>query len=321
VRDARHRNTGFDKPTPWNSVRLADGRQAFVRDITAELDIVDSSLPLVAVLMCVYRGDDPYRFGAAVQSLLAQTYPLSRVQIFLGIDGPLPKELEDVVEEYRRHFYKIHRNPSNSGLSATLNSLIGHLSRERYVFRMDADDRSHPERFATQVRFMEHHPEIDVLGTALTEVNGRGEEIARRVYPRYYRQVRRYITKASPVAHATVCFRGSFFERFGNYPTRYRTSQDVALWFRALAAGAVIVSIPDVVYEVTTSDDLFARRSASKALDEFGIYINGIWRLHGFTWRYVFPVGRLLFRLTPLFFIRAMYSSVLRRRMLNASDE
>lgn len=296
------------------------GRQPFGREIAGELDIVDSPLPLVAVLMCVYHGDDPSRFGAALDSLLAQSYPRSRVHIYLGIDGPVPKALEDVVEAYGRHFYRIHRNPTNSGLSATLNSLVGHLSCERYVFRMDADDRSHPERFATQVRFMEQHPEIDALGTALVEVDESGNEITKRIYPRSSCEVRRYIPKASPVAHPTVCFRASFFERFGNYPTRYRTSQDVALWFRALSAGAVIVSIPDVVYELTTSDELFARRSASKALDEFGIYIRGIWRLHGFTWRYVFPVGRLLFRLTPLFFIRAMYSSVLRHRMLNVSD-
>lgn len=281
------------------------------------LRTIDDSPPPVAVLMCVYAGDEPLRFSKALASIFQQNYPSALTKVYLGVDGPLPDDLERVVREHHSRLHKIHRNRTNLGLAKTLNSLVDTLGVEKYVFRMDADDRSYTNRFETQVSYMEAHPEIDVLGTALVEVDEFGREIARRGYPCSEDEARRYIPKASPVAHPTVCFRATFFERFGRYPERFRTTQDVALWFKALSKGAAIMSVPDYLYELTADDKLFYRRSAPKAVTEFLIYMRGVWQLYGFTWQIVYPILRLVFRLMPPKVIKAIYSSALRNRILN----
>jgi hypothetical protein len=40
--------------------------------------------------------------------------------------------------------------------------------------------------------------------------------------------------------------------------------------------------------------------------------VEGIWRLEGVTWRYVFPLARLLLRLSPERVSRWLYASRLR---------
>jgi hypothetical protein len=101
------------------------------------------------------------------------------------------------------------------------------------------------------------------------------------------------------------------------YDERYRTSQDIALWFELICAGYRIANIPQTVLYFRLNDSLYSRRSRSKAWGEFRIYCNGIRRLHGiFTWRYIFPLGRLFSRLMPSPVVRWLYHSPIRKAVV-----
>lgn len=271
----------------------------------------------VAVLMAVCGKDNAQYFEHALRSIRAQTFPQDRIQLYLGIDGALTPELEAVVSQHISRIRLCIRNESNEGLASILNRLIDSLEGEDFVFRMDADDISEPQRFAKQIRFMLENPNVDVLGTDVLEIDSNEEAIGRRHYPVSHTRIRTYITKASPVAHPTVCFRGDFFLRFGRYSAQYRTSQDIDLWFNALRHGAVIANLPEPHLRLRVVDDFYSRRSLNKAWSEFRIYLKGIWSLHGLTWRYVYPFARLFFRILPVSLIRLVYRGPLRRRLLN----
>jgi hypothetical protein len=196
-------------------------------------------------------------------------------------------------------------------LARSLNRLLDSLEDEQFVFRMDSDDFAHANRIAAQVRCMRARPEVDILGAAINEVDRSGRIIKSVSYPQDEAAVRSYITRRNPLAHPTVCFRRSAIERFGHYP-EVPINQDWALWFKCLALGLRLSNTTDVLVDMTASDDFFRRRGARRAVDEFRILVRGIRTTHGITWRYIYPVLRLLFRLAPQSLIKSIYRSPLR---------
>jgi glycosyltransferase involved in cell wall biosynthesis len=132
--------------------------------------------------MSVYKNDKPDLLKKAFSSIAEQNYPADKIRIYLGIDGEISQELEVIITSCNL-VYKIQRNEKNIGLSATLNKLVNMLENEEFVFRMDADDVSLPGRFEAQVKYMLENPNVDILGTSLTEVNEKGEEVCTRTYP------------------------------------------------------------------------------------------------------------------------------------------
>jgi len=269
--------------------------------------------PVVAVIMSVYKNDQPDLLKKALDSIVEQAYPLEKIRIYLGIDGEISKELEDIITNCNI-IYKIQRNEKNIGLGPTLNKLVNLLENEDFIFRMDADDVSLPNRLEIQVKYMLENPKIDILGTALIEINDKGEELGIRTYPR--KNIDKYIARGAPLAHPTVCFRRNVFGKI-NYSLTTRLNEDIVLWFQALVNGFCIYNLPDVLYKILVNDSFFKRRNYKKSFGEFNAYVKGIWSLHKVTWLYIFPVARLISRLLPDKFIKLAYRSNLRKKLLN----
>jgi len=269
--------------------------------------------PIIAVIMSVYKNDKPDLLKKALDSVVKQTYPSEKIRVYLGIDGEISKALKDVIVNCYI-IYKIQQNEKNIGLGPTLNILVNMLENEQFIFRMDADDVSLSNRFETQVKYMLENPKIDILGTAMIEINKKGEELGIRTYPR--KNIEKYIVKGAPLAHPTVCFRKNIFEKI-NYPLTTRLNEDIVLWFQALENGFRIDNLPDVLYKFLVNDSFFKRRNYKKSFEEFNVYMKGIWSLHKITWLYVFPIARLISRLLPEKLIELAYRSNLRKRLLD----
>ena len=205
----------------------------------------------------------------------------------------------------------------NKGLEKTTGTLIA---------RMDSDDRSHPLRFELQERYLQEHPEIDILGGSMQEFDDGHPCLNIRHYPTTPEAARNTIHRASPVAHPTVMMRRCMFSpsfrksqsdpKLLRYDEHYRISQDIALWFDALLAGYRIANLQDITLFFRRADDVYRRRGRVKAWNEFKIYMRGIYRMYGlFTFKYVYPIMRLAFRLMPESIVRWGYDSNLRRRI------
>lgn len=267
--------------------------------------------PKVAVLIGVCRKDTLELFRRAVDSLLSQEYPSELIHIYLGIDGPVNVEVDEYIRQ-NGCFYKVIHNKRNAGLTKTLNRLIAALEDEEFVFRMDADDISLPWRFKSQVTFLQTHTDIDIVGGGIMEIDEEGRGFFSRRYPANREDLCKYICKANPVAHVSVCFRREFFGKISRYPQQYRMNQDLALWYRALSKGIGITNIDECLVKVRVSDELLLRRGFRNALLEFAIYIEGIWLLYGVTWRYFYPIVRLAMRLLPAPLVLRIYRSKIR---------
>lgn len=196
-----------------------------------EAGLMNPSLqaPRVSVLMAVYNGSVFLR--AAIDSVLAQTY---RDFEFVIVDDGSSDTSRHIVESYRDPRIRLHALSRNGGLTAALNIGLD-LCRGEFVARMDADDMCHPKRLAQQVCYMDHHPEVGILGTAMWVMDGGGRVTDFAPLPEDDAAIRFLSLTRNPFHHPTVMLRRDILERHGlRYGGRFGANEDFDLWSRLL---------------------------------------------------------------------------------------
>ena len=157
------------------------------------------STPLISVIMPVFNGENFLQ--DAVGSILGQTFTDFEL---IAIDDGSTDNSTALLESFRLNDRRviIQRHTENQGVTAALNTGLA-LARGKYIARMDADDISLPVRFEKQVAFMETHPEIDILGSAVRLMDERGRKYrhtfcpaGRPVYP-----LEEFICRSVPSPH------------------------------------------------------------------------------------------------------------------------
>ena len=117
--------------------------------------------PKVSVVIPVYNVEQYLQ--QCLNSILNQT--LKEIEVICVDDGSTDKTPE-MIGEYAKRDKRIKfiDNKQNAGIVATLNQGLEFCCGE-YIARMDSDDISLPTRFATQVKYMDQHPECGALST------------------------------------------------------------------------------------------------------------------------------------------------------------
>lgn len=116
------------------------------------------------------------------------------------------------------------KNPRNAGVSKSLNRGLQSI-QEPYFFRIDADDRVLPSRFAKQMQKLEAGYDL-VFSEA--EIIFEGEMIARSFSPSMD-VVRRAMPFQNFLLHPTLAARTDFFDQRGGYPED-TPSEDWGFW-------------------------------------------------------------------------------------------
>ena len=218
----------------------------------------------VSVILPVYARDKAEYVILAIDSILQQTY--GDFHLYVGVDGPIGDELSRTLEDYNKHEkVTIIWFKENRGLACVLNDLLDISLREGYEFiaRMDADDISMTSRFEIQLNYLMSHPEIDVVGGSINEINEKGEYRGKTiVYPATPQECRLFFSKRNPHAHPSVIFRKSFFDKLHGkkYRPEYRQNQDTMLWFDGLMAGTKHANVKEVVLSFRMTNSMFKKR-------------------------------------------------------------
>ena len=119
----------------------------------------------ISVIMPVYNTDEK-EFRAAIESILNQT--LKEFELII-IDDCSKEYIKKTVDSYNDSRIIYLRNETNLGLIGTPNRALD-IARGKYVARMDSDDISDFKRFEIQYKYMEEHPDIDILGSAFKKI-------------------------------------------------------------------------------------------------------------------------------------------------------
>jgi len=185
-----------------------------------------------SVLLPVYYKDSPEHLAECLASLRAQTRPAD--EILIVKDGPLQEALEAVIMAYSTRLPIITLQlPENKGLGLALKAGVEKCQFD-IIARMDADDICAAERFELEIRFLETHPEIDVLGGTIREFNSDPTVcICERRLPNEHDSILVFTRRRNPMNHMAVMFRKSAVLAAGNYPSR-PGFEDYALWVKML---------------------------------------------------------------------------------------
>lgn len=207
--------------------------------------------PLISIIMGVYNCEDSLK--TCIQSIQNQTYP--NWEFIICDDNSSDKTLDvakRIADKDRR--IKVIHHERNCKLPATLNHCLS-MANGKYIARMDADDISFPKRFEQQVRILETHPEIAVVGGAIIPFDEHSEKKAR--IPKKYPKAQDLV-KDVPFYHPTIMMRKKVYEALGGYTEAKRTikGQDMDLWFRFYAKGYIgyNIQIPVLKYHESIGD-------------------------------------------------------------------
>ncbi|PLY47334.1 acetylgalactosaminyl-diphospho-UDP glucuronosyltransferase [Lelliottia sp. F153] len=270
-----------------------------------------------SVLISIYKDDEPRYLEVALRSIY-DIQTRKPEQIVIVADGQLAQAQIDVIESFGKEVSErlitFVQLPQNVGLAAALNAGL-HCCRNEYVARMDADDISLPARFERQIDFFQHHPDIDVCGTYIDEIDTTSEEyISTRKVPLSHKDIVIFAKKRSAVSHPSVMFKKSTVLSVGGYPS-FRKSQDFALWSLLLVNNAKFANIPEVLLKMRSGRDLMARRGISYL--KYELQVMSFQRNINFitTAQFLkFALLRTVFRITPGRMKKALYQIVRNRQ-------
>lgn len=249
----------------------------------------ESSEIRVSVIMGAYNAEGTVE--AAVQSIVQQTF---RDWELIICDDHSDDQTLDILRRLagaRPGRIRILCNDTNLRLSGTLNRCLA-VARGEYIARMDADDMSHPERLERQVAYLESHPSVDMVGTAMTRFGGLGggSVVAPATEPDKYS-----LRTSSPFCHATVLARREVFADLGGYDesARVQRVEDIDLWFRFFNEGFLGRNLSEPLYSVREDQNAVARRTVGNRWNLMMVMYRG-YRLLNYPTSW-YPIPALLF--------------------------
>lgn len=256
----------------------------------------------ISVLMGIYNCEKT--LGEAIESILAQTE--ADFELIMCDDGSTDGTYA-VAQAYSERDKRIVllQNPSNQGLNITLNNCLAQ-AQGKYIARMDGDDRCVPHRFATQLAFLESHPEYAFVSSAMSMFDEQG--IWGRNHPVATPSLRSF-AKKTPFCHAPVMMRREALEAVGGYSvekTLLRV-EDYHLWIKLYAAGYRGYNLDQPLYLVREDRAAAARRKFKYRINQARVQLFAIKALHLPAYCVLYCIPTLVLGLVPQFVYRILH--------------
>lgn len=202
----------------------------------------------VSVIMPVYNGEK--YLADSIESILNQSYADFE---FIIIDDASTDNSYKIISGYQDRRIKLLSNDPNIGQTITLNKGI-QVSASGFIARMDQDDIALPQRLKLQLDFLIRHPEIALVGSSATIINGLGKKIGLWPSVREEGQLRIEVLFNNPIAHSSVMLRREALASAGYYSEDFIFAQDYDLWSRMLICGYRITNMPEPLISFRVHD-------------------------------------------------------------------
>lgn len=239
--------------------------------------------PKLSVIMGVYNCKEKKLLLESVKSVISQTF--LDWELLICNDGSVDDTanfLDEISKLDSR--VRILSYDKNCGLNHALNTCLKE-ARGKYIARQDDDDRSYPQRFETQIQFMEEHPEYSVIGTNADVYDDNGIWGSYKVDEK---PTKESFLWNSPFIHPTVMMRKSTLEIVKGYREvkAARRCEDYDLFMRLYAKGYKGYNIQENLYCYRMVNDLRVKHRPMKyRIDE------AIIRYQGFRQSQLMPKG------------------------------
>lgn len=205
--------------------------------------MVAPETPRLSVVMPVHNAL-PY-LDAAVESILTQTFADFE---FVILDDASTDGSTEQLRDWARRDSRIRLIEEATNLGPALSSeRVARAARAPIVARMDADDLSLPKRLEQQLKVLDEHPEVGVVGGLYDIIDADGRRI--RTAEKW-----RLLQPGSipPFGNGPMLYRRSLFEAVGGYRKECEFWEDHDLILRMSAVTPIMI-LPYAVYQVRQS--------------------------------------------------------------------
>lgn len=213
-----------------------------------------------SILMSVYYKEKPEWLDLSIKSMLNQT--VKSDDFVIVKDGPLSKELDEVIEKYRRSYpdvFNVVSLKNNIGLGPALAVGIKECKNE-LIARMDSDDYSLPNRCEKQLKCFEINPNLDVVGCFESEfINKIDNVISIHKVPETSKEIDKFMRRRCGILHPTVIYKKSAVLKCGNY-NDVPLYEDYDLFIRMMKNSCKSYNIQQSLYFIRINEDFYKRR-------------------------------------------------------------
>lgn len=217
----------------------------------------------ISVLMSVYKNDIAENVRIAVESVANQT--LKPKQIVMVVDGPVPNEINNVLEELKQEisYFEVYPLEQNVGLGRAMNIGTSYCKYE-FIARMDSDDISLPERFEKQMKCFEEDPKLSLVGSNSQEFIDTLDNLANiKALPERHEDIVEFMKGRCPFVHPSVIMKKEILEKAGGYQ-HWHYAEDYYLWVRMYLAGAKFYNIQENLINFRINLNTYKRRGGLK---------------------------------------------------------
>lgn len=210
----------------------------------------------------------------AVDSILAQTFTEFEL---VAVDDGSTDRTREILDRYGRKDARVAVvSAVGKGFVHALTTGVS-AARGAIIARMDADDRSSPDRLQLQWGFLEARPEVGLLGSSVQVIDERGEPLNVIRYPLTDPIIRLTLRHQTAFAHGSVVMRREALLAVGGYRAAAHPADDYELWCRLVANGVKAANIDATLYEYRVNAEGISRsrpadmqRAAREAGEAYG---------------------------------------------------
>ena len=220
--------------------------------VLALIYIYKCQKPLVSVILPTYNRAS--FLPKAIDSILAQTY--KNIELIIINDGSTDNTSQ-ILNQYAKKDKRIRvlDNITNKQITYSRNRGLNE-AQGKYIAWIDDDDIAEKNKIEEQVSFMEKHPDITILGTDISLINGRG-----RVYlwPVEYTPDEAeivFLIGRLPIILATSMWRKDFFDKNNiRFNSDLPFSEDLVIYDATLKNGGKIMTLAKTLYRYRSHRD------------------------------------------------------------------
>jgi glycosyltransferase involved in cell wall biosynthesis len=220
--------------------------------------------PRVSVVVSMYNAE---RYVAeAIDSVLRQSF--AEWELLIVDDGSSDGSTVIAQRYAAAHPYRIryltHSGRANRGVSASRNLGAAHAHGE-FIAVLDADDACEPLRLEEQVRFLDAHPEIALVGSHFVEIDDGGAARRGIDLPLSHREICWHLLFNNAFIHSSVMFRRSdVLASAGGYNETIAYAHDYEYWLR-ITAGLRVANLPAALVRYRVHDASLSARFINRA--------------------------------------------------------
>jgi len=181
----------------------------------------------------------------AAASVLAQNYRDFELLIIDDLSGDgTAAFVRDLAQRDGRIRY--FRNETRLGIAKSRNRGV-RLARGEQIAMLDSDDYwLNPDKLKIQTAFLDAHPEVGLVGTAIRCEDEHGRILKEDIFATGDREIRGRMLYKNQIAQSSVLFRKKAFVSAGGYDEALLIGEDYDLWLK-MGRGSKFANFPEVM--------------------------------------------------------------------------